>query len=64
MKDAYSFDIDEAGLDASYAKHDQVYHNIFSRCGLDAIGVEATLDRWVDLNRKSSWSSRMPAKIS
>ena len=41
MKDAYSFDIDEAGLDASYAKHDQVYHNIFSRCGLDAIGVEA-----------------------
>ena len=41
MKDAYSFDIDEAGLDESYAKHDRVYRNIFTRCGLDFISVDA-----------------------
>ena len=41
MKDAYSFDIDEAGLDASYTKHDAVYRRIFSRCGLDFVAVDA-----------------------
>jgi prolyl-tRNA synthetase len=41
MKDAYSFDIDEAGLDASYAKHDAAYRRIFARCGLDFVAVEA-----------------------
>lgn len=41
MKDAYSFDIDEAGLDVSYEKHDAVYRRIFSRCGLDFVAVEA-----------------------
>jgi prolyl-tRNA synthetase len=41
MKDAYSFDIDEAGLDASYAKHDDAYRRIFTRCGLDFVAVEA-----------------------
>jgi prolyl-tRNA synthetase len=41
MKDAYSFDIDEAGLDASYAKHDRVYRNIFTRCGLEFVAVDA-----------------------
>jgi prolyl-tRNA synthetase len=41
MKDAYSFDIDEAGLDASYAKHDAVYRRIFTRCGLDFLSVDA-----------------------
>jgi prolyl-tRNA synthetase len=41
MKDAYSFDIDEAGLDASYAKHEAVYRRIFTRCGLEFVGVEA-----------------------
>ena len=41
MKDAYSFDIDEAGLDASYMKHDEVYRRIFTRCGLDFLAVEA-----------------------
>src|SRR5450631_4673738 len=30
MKDAYSFDIDAAGLDSSYAKHDRVYRRIFT----------------------------------
>src|SRR5580658_6225567 len=41
MKDAYSFDIDEAGLDTSYAKHDAVYRRIFARCGLDFVAVDA-----------------------
>src|SRR3954453_17013244 len=41
MKDAYSFDIDEAGLDESYRKHDQAYRRIFTRCGLEFVSVEA-----------------------
>jgi prolyl-tRNA synthetase len=41
MKDAYSFDIDEAGLDISYQKHDEVYRRIFTRCGLEFVAVEA-----------------------
>jgi prolyl-tRNA synthetase len=41
MKDAYSFDIDEAGLDISYKKHDQAYRRIFSRCGLQFVAVDA-----------------------
>ncbi|MGH9484021.1 MAG: proline--tRNA ligase, partial [Terriglobales bacterium] len=41
MKDAYSFDIDEAGLDVSYRKHDAVYRRIFDRCGLRYVAVEA-----------------------
>ena len=35
MKDAYSFDIDEAGLEASYQKMHAAYTAIFSRLGLD-----------------------------
>ncbi len=34
MKDAYSFDIDEEGLDKSYQKMKDTYIKIFSRCGL------------------------------
>jgi prolyl-tRNA synthetase len=41
MKDAYSFDIDDAGLDVSYKKHDRVYRAIFDRCGLKYMVVEA-----------------------
>jgi prolyl-tRNA synthetase len=41
MKDAYSFDIDAAGLDQSYRKHDQTYRAIFRRCGLSYVAVEA-----------------------
>mgnify|MGYP001187784739 CR=1 FL=1 len=35
MKDAYSFDRDEAGLDVSYEKHRGAYAKIFDRCGLE-----------------------------
>jgi prolyl-tRNA synthetase len=41
MKDAYSFDIDAAGLDVSYKKHYETYCRIFDRCGLKYIVVEA-----------------------
>jgi prolyl-tRNA synthetase len=41
MKDAYSFDIDKAGLDKSFDLHDAVYRKIFSRCGLKFVAVEA-----------------------
>jgi prolyl-tRNA synthetase len=41
MKDAYSFDIDKAGLDKSFALHDATYRRIFSRCGLKFVAVEA-----------------------
>jgi prolyl-tRNA synthetase len=41
MKDAYSFDIDAAGLNASYNKHDAAYRAIFTRCGLEFVAVEA-----------------------
>jgi prolyl-tRNA synthetase len=41
MKDSYSFDIDEAGLDKSYDLHDAAYRAIFTRCGLDFVAVEA-----------------------
>ncbi len=39
MKDSYSLDVDEAGLDVQYRAHYQAYFNIFRRCGLDAIAV-------------------------
>jgi len=41
MKDLYSFDVDEEGLDLSYQKMMQAYRNIYDRCGLPTIIVEA-----------------------
>jgi prolyl-tRNA synthetase len=41
MKDAYSLDVDEAGLDAFYPKAIRAYERIFERCALDPIAVEA-----------------------
>ncbi len=41
MKDAYSLDADQAGLEAFYPKIYQAYLNIFHRCGLDPLPVEA-----------------------
>jgi prolyl-tRNA synthetase len=41
MKDSYSFDIDQAGLDVSYQKHYEAYRRIFDRCGLQYAVVEA-----------------------
>ena len=41
MKDAYSFDADEEGLDRSYDAMVQAYRNIYRRCGLNAVMAEA-----------------------
>jgi len=41
MKDAYSFDLDQAGLDLAYDKMYQAYRRIFTRCGLRFRAVEA-----------------------
>ncbi len=42
MKDSYSFDIDEAGLDRAFDAHDQAYRTIFERIGVPAFGVQAS----------------------
>jgi prolyl-tRNA synthetase len=41
MKDGYSFDRDEAGLDESFQKHAVAYTKIFERCGLETYEVAA-----------------------
>lgn len=41
MKDAYSFDRDILGLDASYNNMSAAYRKIFKRCGLDCLVVDA-----------------------
>jgi prolyl-tRNA synthetase len=43
MKDSYSFDLDEAGLDRSFQRHFEAYRRIFLRCGLDTLAVEASV---------------------
>jgi len=42
MKDAYSFDIDYAGLDKSFEDQREAYKRIFDRCGLKYVIVEAS----------------------
>lgn len=42
MKDAYSFDIDEAGLDVSYEAYRQAYVQIYKHLSIPAIAVEAS----------------------
>jgi prolyl-tRNA synthetase len=42
MKDSYSFDVDDAGLDESYARHREAYLKIFARLGLEVVPVRAT----------------------
>ncbi|WP_102508991.1 proline--tRNA ligase [Sanguibacter massiliensis] len=42
MKDAYSFDVDDAGLDVSYQAQRDAYERIFTRLGLDYVIVAAT----------------------
>jgi prolyl-tRNA synthetase len=41
MKDAYSFDRDDEGLDVSFRKHAGAYERIFERCGIEAVPVQA-----------------------
>ena len=41
MKDSYSFDRDEEGLDRSFRLHAHAYERIFERCGLETYAVQA-----------------------
>lgn len=41
MKDSYSFDRDEDGLNRNYALHSEAYHKIYDRCGLTFYEVES-----------------------
>lgn len=41
MKDSYSFDFDQAGLDVQFEAHRRAYERIFERCGLLALQVDA-----------------------
>jgi prolyl-tRNA synthetase len=41
MKDAYSFDRDEAGLDESFRRNERAYHQMFERCELEFSYVDA-----------------------
>ena len=41
MKDSYSFDRDDEGLDISFRKHAGAYERIFDRCGIEYYGVQA-----------------------
>ena len=41
MKDSYSFDLAQEGLDTAFDKHYDAYCKIFTRCGLDYVVVEA-----------------------
>ncbi len=42
MKDSYSFDTSQEGLDVAFEKHREAYKKIFSRCGLEFEMVEAS----------------------
>lgn len=42
MKDSYSFDINSDGLDKAFSEHYDAYCQIFSRCGLSYIPVDAS----------------------
>jgi prolyl-tRNA synthetase len=42
MKDAYTFDLDEGGLDSAFDDQFRAYEKIFARLGLDAVPVEAS----------------------
>ena len=42
MKDSYSFDLDEAGLDASFEAHREAYLRIFERLDLEVMAVQAS----------------------
>src|SRR5215218_6112113 len=42
MKDAYTFDVDRAGLDKAFLDQREAYQKIFTRCGLEFLIVEAS----------------------
>jgi prolyl-tRNA synthetase len=59
MKDAYSFDRDEEGLDASFHRHAEAYRKIFGRCGVQVYEVEAESGM---MGGRESWDYLAPAE--
>lgn len=57
MKDAYSVHADAASLDEYYPKMVQAYKNIFARCGVSPLPVEADLGMMGDTNAAHSMDS-------
>ena len=53
MKDAYSFDIDQAGMESSYQTMHRTYCKIFERCGLEYFVVEADAGNMADADSKT-----------
>ena len=43
MKDSYSLDVDDEGLDRAFQLHFEAYRRIFSRCGIETLAVEASV---------------------
>ena len=64
MKDSYSFDMDEAGLEVSYEKHIGAYDRIFSAAASSSTGWRATAASWAGLRRTSTWRRRPPARTA
>ncbi len=63
MKDAYSFDIDQAGLDKSFIDQREAYKKIFTRCGIKFLIVEASSGAMGGSNRTNLWRERPRAKM-
>lgn len=60
MKDAYSLDVDRAGLDKSFADQREAYKRIFTRCGLKYLIVEASVGAMGGL-ASNEFMARTPA---
>jgi prolyl-tRNA synthetase len=60
MKDAYSFDRDEEGLEASFTAHAKAYRRIFERCALKTYEVEAESGI---MGGRESWDYLAPAEF-
>ena len=60
MKDAYSFDADADSLDETYLRMVQAYRNIFRRCGIPAVMIEADSGA---IGGKDSHEFIMPTEI-
>jgi hypothetical protein len=62
MKDSYSFDLDDAGLERSYQAHRDAYVKTFARLGLDYVIVSRCPARWAARRPRSSWPRPRPAR--
>ena len=61
MKDSYTLDRDQAGLDEGYAKHEEAYDRIFERCGLDVLQGRVRHRHDGRLRRRTSTWRQPPA---